>query len=155
MNSEALLQAPALQAVAGEKILIMRGLGGRTHLGDALCARGAQVDYCELYERRLPPAAMAQMTAALNLGTKKTGVISQINRKNLVTIVTLHSGEALQNLRHILPALACAPQQPSLVVPSERIAQQATAAGFNKVYTAPNATEAAMLQALMRINHYV
>ena len=53
MNSEALLKLVAMQNIDGQKILIFRGRGGRTHLGDRLGKRGACVEYCELYRRCL------------------------------------------------------------------------------------------------------
>jgi len=54
-DSEALLAAPELQAMAGRRVLIVRGEGGRAFLGDALRARGAAVEYAECYRRAGPP----------------------------------------------------------------------------------------------------
>ena len=53
-DSEALLALPALRDVAGKRILIFRGQGGREVLGDTLRARGAHVEYAECYRRRIP-----------------------------------------------------------------------------------------------------
>lgn len=53
-NSEGLLNADALQSVAGAKILVFRGQSGRNLLGDELTRRGATVDYCEVYRRQAP-----------------------------------------------------------------------------------------------------
>lgn len=50
-DSEALLKA--LTQVKGQRILIVRGEGGREVLGSELTARGAAVTYAEVY-RRLP-----------------------------------------------------------------------------------------------------
>ncbi len=140
MTSETLLQSPALQSVAGEKILIFRGLGGRPHIGEVLSERGAQVDYCELYERLLP----AESSAAF-------GQLFATDPHNLV--VTLHSGEALDNFQHIVRQLTVGPVanmlNVSLLVPSQRILELAHAAGFTKVSAAHNATEASMLQGLL------
>jgi len=52
-DSEALLASPALAQVKGQRILIVRGEGGREVLGTELTARGASVTYAEVY-RRLP-----------------------------------------------------------------------------------------------------
>ncbi|HWR75657.1 MAG TPA: uroporphyrinogen-III synthase, partial [Thiobacillus sp.] len=48
-DSEALLALPQLAEVAGKRVVIVRGVGGRALLADALCARGAQVDFMECY----------------------------------------------------------------------------------------------------------
>nr|VFJ92293.1 MAG: uroporphyrinogen-III synthase [Candidatus Kentron sp. LFY] len=55
-NSESLLALPELQAdvVTGSHIIVFRGIGGRALLGETLTARGAQVEYAEVYRRSLP-----------------------------------------------------------------------------------------------------
>lgn len=144
MTSETLLQAPALQQVAGEKIVIFRGLGGRPHLGEVLAERGATVHYCELYERRLPAAAATQLAA----------VLARLQAQpQAPLVVALHSGEALENLHTILqrqPTLQVnALNNLQLLVPSQRVQAQAQAAGFRQVVAAQNATDPCMLQGLI------
>ena len=53
-NSEALLAHKALQLVAGSRIAIIRGEGGRDLLRDTLIERGAEVDYIDVYRRVCP-----------------------------------------------------------------------------------------------------
>jgi uroporphyrinogen-III synthase len=53
MNSEALLQHKSLQAFSHQKVLIVRGVGGRDYLQQVLQQRGAEVEYAECYRRRV------------------------------------------------------------------------------------------------------
>ena len=53
-NSEALLADEEFRDMAGRRVLILRGQGGRELLGDTLRHRGATVDYLEVYRRILP-----------------------------------------------------------------------------------------------------
>jgi len=118
-DSEALLALPELASVAGRQILIVRGQGGRSLLGDTLRERGARVEYAECYRRVRPQADAAPLLATW------------------VDAVTVNSGEALQNLY----ALAGAEGQQRLrdtplFVPHRRVAQQAESAGLRKVVIA-------------------
>lgn len=137
MNSEALLALPALQSVADQQIIIFRGLGGRTHLGDTLRARGARVDYCELYHRRAPAGLAAQVADALRQGP---------------AWLVAHSGESLQHLHRALSAQAAAGdwRRWPVLVPGERVAQLAKSLGYEKVLTADNATDTAMCARLQQ-----
>jgi len=144
MTSETLLQSPALQAVAGEKIIIFRGLGGRPHIGEVLTARGALVTYCELYERILPENSRADFEHLLKSSAQEL-------------VLVLHSGEALENLKKIMDELGFFErtliERIWLLVPSQRIFELARAAGLIHVYAAQNATEASMLQGLIDLKH--
>ncbi|WP_323845890.1 uroporphyrinogen-III synthase [Microbulbifer magnicolonia] len=134
MDSEALLSLPALQQVAGQRILIFRGCGGRTLIGDTLRARGGRVDYCEVYRRILPAEAPAQLA---RYGTQPDAI-------------TVHSGETLANLAKCIEqsardALFGVP----IVCPSPRVADQARRLGFSRCGAARNAGDSAMLEALL------
>lgn len=145
MTSETLLDAEALQQVAGEKIVIFRGQGGRGHMGEILRARGASVDYCELYRRGVPPQAATSLAALIG------------EQRWAPDIIAVHSGESLQHLTQILndvsvltgePLLADNWRQIALMVPGERVASLAKDAGFKQVVVAENATDNAMTRAL-------
>lgn len=60
-DSEALLALPELRHMAGKRVVIFRGDGGRALLGDALTQRGAAVTYAECYRRLRPPADPAEL----------------------------------------------------------------------------------------------
>ena len=146
MTSETLLQSPALQNVVGQKIVIFRGIGGRPHIGEVLSARGAQVSYCELYERILPSDSLRTFAAILSQSVSNSRLGDKL-------VWVLHSGEALENLQKILRDLALDAHAIMttiyLLVPSQRILELAEAAGFIHVFAAQNATEASMLQGLI------
>ncbi len=142
MNSEALLTAPELQSVADQRIVIFRGVGGRGVMAETLRARGAQVDYCELYQRRCPE--QASITLAQALDSLGSGPL----------IVSLHSGETLDNYHRVRQQLT--PEQErrlaeaTLLVPGDRVTAQARALGYSRVLKAENATDPSMLAALRR-----
>jgi uroporphyrinogen-III synthase len=122
-DSEALLALPELQDVAGRRVLIVRGEGGRALLGDTLAARGARVAYAECYRRTRPHLDPAPLLAAWAQGG--------------VHAVTIASGEALDNLAAMLGApgvrrLAVTP----LFVAHARIAAQAKRQGVREAIVA-------------------
>ena len=53
-DSESLLALPEMNNVAGKKILLVRGVGGRDVLAETLKTRGAQVTFAECYQRMNP-----------------------------------------------------------------------------------------------------
>ncbi len=142
MNSEELLALPQLQQVELQKVLICRGRGGRPLLAQALSERGAQVDYCELYERCFPREEA--LTALMQSRCGRSG-----------DLVALHSGEALDNWHQLLQALQqTQPQQAAacaalpLLVPGERVAHLARERRYPEVIVARNASDEEMLGAL-------
>lgn len=147
MTSEDLLSAAYLQHVDGEKILIFRGCGGRGHLAEELRKRGASVDYCELYERSLPIVAREQLLQ----------LIASLKAADTQIILSVHSGESLQNLVAVVAQLTPAEQSTAqawlrnniLLVPSQRIVEAAQAVGFTRIICAQNATDNAMTAALL------
>jgi uroporphyrinogen-III synthase len=135
-DSEALLEMPALQEVAGRRVVIFRGDGGRELLGDTLRARGAQVDYAECYRRGRPQADV-------------TGLLKSWARGEL-HVVTVTSSESLRNLYDMVGKLG---QQwlrrTPLVVVSERMVQLAAELGFKHgPILAHEASDGAVVEAL-------
>ncbi|BBM01057.1 uroporphyrinogen-III synthase [Microbulbifer sp. GL-2] len=135
MNSEDLLNLPSLQQVDDRRILIFRGSGGRTLIGNTLRERGAHVDYCELYQRTLPPDAADHL--------KKYHAT--------VDAISVHSGETLTNLSLCIEQSSLMRlRQAAIICPSQRVAKQAKDLGFPLVYPALNASDSAMLEAMHR-----
>ncbi len=119
-DSEALLALPELKQVAGKRVLIFRGEGGRELLAQTLARRGAAVEYAECYRRGLPRIDPAPLIASWEQGR--------------LDAFTATSGEALANLFELLGAAGrqCLQATP-LFVPHERIAAAARALGVSTV----------------------
>lgn len=128
MNSEGLLALDELQNMGGRRCIVFRGQGGREALATALRQRGAQVDYCELYRRCLPPAAAAQWSDWCR------------GQGERPALVCLNSSETLRHLQMVDPA-ASQRSNLTLLLPGERVARAATAAGFRRLLVAPDATD--------------
>jgi len=123
-DSEALLALPQLQHVAGKRVVIVRGVGGRALLSDTLTTRGADVQFLECYRRGVPQADVAPLLSRLQTGG--------------IDAVTITSAEALHNLAGLLgeagaPLLANTP----LFAPHEKIAEAARHFGIAQVIATP------------------
>ena len=73
-DSESLLTVPEMINVAGKKILIVRGVGGRDVLAETLKARGAQVTFAECYQR-INPQTNCNLLAQLWAEKKLHGMV--------------------------------------------------------------------------------
>jgi uroporphyrinogen-III synthase len=131
-DSEGLLALPALQQVAGKRILILRGNGGRETLADTLRERAAQVDYAEVYRREPPDTDEAEPGWLEN-----------------TDVITVTSNEALKNLVALTPAEQRATlfAKPVVVV-SERAAELAQELGFTQPALVTQAGDEAIMEIL-------
>jgi uroporphyrinogen-III synthase len=119
-DSEALLALPELRDVAGRRIAVFRGEGGREVLAEGLRSRGATVEYVECYRRVRPRSDPAPLVAAW--------------RRGALHAVTVSSAEGLRNLFAMLEGgpLAALP----LFVPHERVAAEARRLGAREALVA-------------------
>jgi uroporphyrinogen-III synthase len=119
-DSEALLALPELQDMAGKRVIIFRGDGGRELLGDTLQQRGAEVEYIACYRRGKPtldPAPLLKLWAEARLDA-----------------VTVTSSEGLRNLVDMVGKLGQTwLRKTPLFVPHQRIAGLARALGCHEV----------------------
>lgn len=73
-DSESLLALPEMTNVAGKRIMIFRGVGGREVLAESLISRGAKVTFAECYQR-INPQANCNLLAQLCAEKKLHGII--------------------------------------------------------------------------------
>ena len=120
-DSEALLALPELADIAGKRIAVFRGEGGREVLGEALSARGALVEYAECY-RRVRPEVSADKPAWA---------------QSALDAVAVSSSEGLANLDAMLrPWRPDWLQESPLFVPHARVAAQARRLGAREAIVA-------------------
>jgi uroporphyrinogen-III synthase len=135
MDSDGLLALPEFADVAGKRIVIFQGSGGREVLREALLARGARVVQVDCYRRSRPTAGVQGLLEAW--------------REGRVDAVTITSSEGLANLWEVLDSegrryLASTPT----FVPHARIGERARALSLAKVIvTAP--ADAGLIAALI------
>jgi uroporphyrinogen-III synthase len=135
-NSEALLALNELQDMRGKRVVILRGNGGREHLREALLARGAEVDYVEVYRRACPAVDPQLMHSLLQPGV--LDVVTATSNETLENLFAMAGEDGQQQLR-TLP----------LVVVSERQALLAQELGFEQAaMVAENAGDGALVEAL-------
>ena len=139
-DSEALLALPDLagERVAGRRVVIFRGDGGRELLAETLRARGALVEYITCY-RRAGPAGGVQL-------------LLEGWRAGRLDALTVSSSEGLRNLLDLLDDegrsfLARTP----VFVPHARIAENARVAGLHKIILT-DAADAGILAGLLAYN---
>ena len=134
-SSEGLLAEPGMQAVSGQRVMIVRGVGGREKLAQTLRSRGAVVDYLEVYQRCKPELDNTALVTSLS--------------DDCLSAITITSTEALQNLLAMVDeASGVRLRKLPLVVVSERIAALAQELGFTQIAVSQQPTDAAILETL-------
>lgn len=134
MSSEGLLAMPGLADLQSQRVLIVKGEGGRKFLEEQLRQRGAKVDSLECYRRGL----------ATHDGEACRDLVTQPKR----SLILISSGEGLERLSGLLqPREHTNLAMATLVAPSLRVAEQARKLGWKNVECADNASDSAMLEA--------
>lgn len=136
-NSESLLASAELADVAGKRILILRGVGGRERLAEVLRGRGAETAYAELY-RRIP-------------GTHDPEPCLAHWRRGEIHAVVVTSGEALMELAALMGEegtvlRACT----TLIAIGSRIAKLAGDQGWQRVAVSGEASDRGIAETLIR-----
>ncbi|NML61756.1 uroporphyrinogen III synthase [Massilia sp. RP-1-19] len=124
-DSENLLQALDLGALAGQRVLIVRGQSGRELMADGLRAAGATVSTVAAYRRSVPPMTpeLAATLAGLIAAPKDWIITSSEALRGLMTL-----------LHELDPEAAVAKmQQQHLIVPHARIAETANTLGLTRL----------------------
>lgn len=133
-DSEALLETQELKQVAGKRILIVRGSGGRELLADELQARGAEVVYVEVYRRSCPKVDAQRL------------IYRWTDDVDVVTVTSIH---LLENLNALLGSEGKnLLNQTPIVVISDRMRQRARELGCQQVILARGADEEQLMEAL-------
>ncbi len=135
MNSEGLLALEGLTQVDGQKVLIVRGEGGRQMIAETLQARGARVDSLCCYRRSAVPHDAGALRADL--------------ARDPVALILVSSGEGLALLSGLLqPREHTNLARITLLVPSPRVADQARELGWQSVVRTENASDPAVITAV-------
>lgn len=137
-DSEGLLELECFADLRGQRVLILKGRGGRTLLREELARRGAEVVLGDVYERRradATPAMIEELRHACDAG---------------LAVIAATSADVLAALLEIAPAERCPRlRDAALLVPGERVASAARDHGWRgRVVIAPSAEDSAMASAL-------
>jgi uroporphyrinogen-III synthase len=140
-DSESLLALPQLADLGGQRVLIIKGSGGRELLFEAMTARGAQVQYAEVYTREAAYPSMerkAEVEALWRQGGIKVYTATSVDLlEALVGIVTPRCRELMHST--------------ALVTGSQRVADAAGRLGLGSpLVLADSPEDAALVGALIR-----
>jgi uroporphyrinogen-III synthase len=140
-SSEGLLDLPEFADLAGRRMLLIKGRGGRELLRDSARARGAEVLELEVYRRsaaRAEPPTVARLHSALS--------------GNESIVIAATSVETLDSLLEQIPATdGPALRSRTLLVPGARVAAAAAGRGWTgAILEAGSAEDETMLAAVVR-----
>lgn len=138
-DSEGLLAMAPLEDIAGRTVLLVKGAAGRELLAESLSKRGAEVIEFSCYRRYYLPLSDADIRREIAPSAPLVWVAG--------------SGEMVE---HLADQIAHGPfpelQAQRLIVPSVRVALQASRCGWSDVLTAADASDEAVMAILQE--HY-
>lgn len=138
-DSESLLALTQMQHIQGKKVLIVRGVGGRELLAEALMTRGAEVQFAECYQRINPQ--------------KNADFLLALKQKSACHAIVMTSSEAMRHFLALVQPMTIEDQdwikQLAICVNHARIAENPLLRNFN-VHVASTAGDAAMLDCLTK-----
>jgi uroporphyrinogen-III synthase len=89
-DTESLLRHPTLHALAGKRILLIKGSGGRDLLPTELVRRGAEVVPADVYRRERPqPDASELATLELRFAAREIHLITATSVETVVNLLAL------------------------------------------------------------------
>jgi uroporphyrinogen-III synthase len=139
-SSEGLLELPQLQQVEGKRILIVRGEGGRELLAETLDARGAQVEYAEVYRRSRPDLDPEPLRR--RLADRELDLIIVTSREGLENLFAMMDKPFDEAVRSV-----------PLAVISQAVARAARDLGMTgDLMVAPEASDRGLLRAIQAWN---
>ncbi|MCL9783544.1 uroporphyrinogen-III synthase [Vibrio sp. S4M6] len=137
-DSEHLLAMSELQQLSNQHILILRGNGGRETLYQGLKARGANVSYSEVYQRKMLPFNSAKLVP--------------LWQSQHIDSLIMTSGNQLEyflsqlSSSHLNWALGL-----NLLLPSPRLVEKATQIGFRQITCTQGASNQDILRAISKM----
>ena len=135
-STEGLLDSSDFSDISGQRIVIVRGNGGREKLAESLRERGATVSYLEVYERRLANRDPGQLLA---LWPESINVIVATSNQLLDNLITLCKDSIGDQLFH-----------KPVVVMSERMRSHAHQLGFKKIWLAERSSNDEIIKTISR-----
>lgn len=139
-DSEGMLALSVFASPAALSVLVLRGNGGRTLLGDTLTNLGAKVRYFEAYQRHWTSESLSSLTKQWQLAEVDTLVVTSGEQLSLLCQTISHSDQQWLRECHIL-------------VPSKRIYNQAIDLGFSAISCVNSASNHALFHALYEMNN--
>lgn len=144
MDSESLLALPQLHDMGGRRVLIVRGTGGRELIAETLTARGATVQYAEVYTRE-PAKPSRELQAEIETLWRQGGLKAYV-------ATSVQALEALVGI--VTPRCRELMDSTALVTGSPRVAEAVVRLGLGSpVVLADSPDDASLTGALIRWRH--